>query len=145
VGVGDDQLHPGQPTGLERAQQRRPEGTVLGVADIQAEHFPAAVGGHPGGDDDRPGDHPAVHAGLEVGGVQEQVREGGVGQRTGPEVGDLGVQLGADPGDLRLGDPSVHAQGLDQVVDLAGGGAVHIGLHDHCQQRSIDPAARLQQ
>jgi hypothetical protein len=78
VGVGDDQLHPGQPSGLERAQERGPEGAILAVAHVQAEDFPAAVGGHPGGDDDRAADDPAIHAGLEVGGVQEQVREAGV-------------------------------------------------------------------
>jgi hypothetical protein len=80
VGVGDDQLDTGQPSGLERPEERRPEGTVLAVADVQAEDFPTAVGGHPGGNDDRTADHPAVDPGLEVGGIHEQVREGGVGQ-----------------------------------------------------------------
>jgi hypothetical protein len=68
-----------------------------------------------------------------------------VGQRAGPEHRDVGVQLGADPGDLGLGNAGVHAQGLDQVIDLAGGGAVHIGLHDHRQQGPVDAPARLQQ
>jgi hypothetical protein len=31
MGVGDDQLHPGQAAGLERPQERRPEGTILAV------------------------------------------------------------------------------------------------------------------
>jgi hypothetical protein len=77
------------------------------------------------------------------GGVDEQVREGGVGQRAGPEGGHLAVQLGADPADLRLGDARVDAKGLDQVVDLASGGAVHVGLHHHRQQRPVDAAAGL--
>ena len=47
VGVGDDQLHPGQPAGLERAQERRPEGAILRVTDIQAEDLAAAVGRDP--------------------------------------------------------------------------------------------------
>src|SRR3712207_6000032 len=33
VGVGDDQLGAGQPTGLERAQERGPERAVLRIAD----------------------------------------------------------------------------------------------------------------
>jgi hypothetical protein len=39
VGVGDDQLHPGQAAGLERAQERGPERAVLGVANIQPSTF----------------------------------------------------------------------------------------------------------
>jgi hypothetical protein len=145
VGVGDDQLDAGEPAGLERAQERGPEGAVLAVADVQAQHLPTAISGHPGGDHHRPGDDPAVHAGLEVGGVNEHIREAGVGQGAGPERGHLGVELGADPGDLALGDPAVDAQGLDQVVDLAGGGAVRIGLHDHRQQGPVDAPTGLQQ
>jgi hypothetical protein len=64
-------LHPGQPSGLERAQERGPERAVLAVADVQAQHLAAAVGGHPGGDHHRAADDPAVHAGLEAGGVDE--------------------------------------------------------------------------
>ena len=36
VGIGDDQLHPNQPTGLYAAQERGPEGPVLAVADGEA-------------------------------------------------------------------------------------------------------------
>jgi hypothetical protein len=145
VGVGDDQLDAVKPAGFERAQERGPERAVLAVTNVQAEDLSAAVGGDAGGDHHRAADHPAVHAGLEVGGVQEQVREGGVRKRAGPEAGDLGVQLATDPADLGLGDPGVHAQGLDQVVDLAGGGAVHVGLHHHRQQGPVGAAAGLQQ
>jgi hypothetical protein len=71
VGVGDDELDAGQPTGLERAQERRPEGAVFGVADVQAEDLLATVDDDPGGDHDCTADHPAIHPGLEVGGVHE--------------------------------------------------------------------------
>ena len=71
VGIRDHQLHAGQPTGLEAAQERGPERTVLAVTHIQPEHLPTAIGGHPSGDDDCAGDDPAVHAGLEIGGVDE--------------------------------------------------------------------------
>jgi hypothetical protein len=36
-------------------------------------------------------------------------------------------------------------QGLDQVVELGGGGAVPIGLHHHCQQGSVNAAGWRQQ
>ena len=49
MGVGDDQLHPGQAAGLERAQERGPKGTVLGVANGEAEDLAAAVAAHPSG------------------------------------------------------------------------------------------------
>jgi hypothetical protein len=49
VGVGDHQLHPAKPAGLQAAQERRPEGTVLGVADGEAEDLAAAIPTHPGG------------------------------------------------------------------------------------------------
>jgi hypothetical protein len=78
VGVGDHQLDAMKPASLQAAQERGPEGTVFGVAHVQAEHLPAAISSHAGGDHHRAGDHPAVHPGLEVGGVHEQVREGGV-------------------------------------------------------------------
>ena len=52
VGVGDDQLHPGQAAGLQRAQERGPERPVLAVADVHAQDLTAAVSGHSDGDDD---------------------------------------------------------------------------------------------
>jgi hypothetical protein len=77
--------------------------------------------------------------------ARDTTREGDVGQRPAAEGGHLTIQLATDAGDLRLGDPGVHAQGLDQVVDLAGGGAVHIGLHHHRQKGPVDPSAWFQQ
>jgi hypothetical protein len=41
-----------------------------------------------------------------------------LGQGAVAEGGDLGVQIGADPGHLGLGDAGVRAQGADQIVDL---------------------------
>ena len=43
MGVGDDQLHPGQAAGLERAQERGPERPVLAVADIETQHFASSI------------------------------------------------------------------------------------------------------
>jgi hypothetical protein len=144
VGVGDDQLHPGQPTGLERPQERGPERAVLAVAHPKAEDFAAAITTHPGGHHYGLGDDPAVDPGLAVGGIQEHIREGLAGQGAVPEGADFGVQVGADAAHLALGDAAVGTQGADQVVDLAGGGAVHIGLHHHRQQRPVDATVWLQ-
>jgi hypothetical protein len=121
VRVGDDQLGAAQPAGLEGAQERGPEGAVLAVADRAAEHLPVPVGGHAGGDDDGLGDHPPVDPGLAVGRVEKHVGERGLGQRAVAEGGHFLVEVGADPGDLGLGDAGVRAQRADQIVDLAGG------------------------
>jgi hypothetical protein len=124
VGVGDDQLHPGQAAGAQRPQERGPERAVLAVADLEPEHLPVPVGGHAGGDDDRLGDDPVIDAGLAVGGVQEYIPERLPGQAAVAERGHLGVQVRADPAHLGPGDAAVSAERFDQVVDLAGGGAV---------------------
>jgi hypothetical protein len=68
VGVGDDQLlHLSQPTGLQTAKERRPEGPVLAVADGEAEHLAAPIPAHPSGHHHRLGDHPAVDPCFESG------------------------------------------------------------------------------
>ncbi len=51
--VGDDQPHAGQPAPFQGGQEAAPEHLVLAVAHVQAQHFPAAVGGDPGRDHDR--------------------------------------------------------------------------------------------
>jgi hypothetical protein len=79
VSVRDDQLDALEAAGFQAAQEGGPEGAVLGVADVQAQDLAAAVGGDASGDHHRAADHSAVDAGLEVGGVHEQVREVGVG------------------------------------------------------------------
>jgi hypothetical protein len=91
VGVGDDQLHPAQPTGLERPEERGPERTVFGVADREAEDLAAAIPAHPSGDYHGLGDHPAVDPGLAVGGIHEHIREALAGQRAVPERADFAV------------------------------------------------------
>jgi len=145
VGVGDDQLHPGQSTGLQAAQERGPERAILAVTDGEPEDLASTVAAYPGGHHHRLGDDPAVHPGLAVGGVHEEVREGLAGQGAIPEGRYLTVKVGADPAHLGLADPAVSTKRPDQVVDLAGADAVQIGLHHHREQRLIDPATPLQQ
>ena len=145
VGIGNDQLHPTQAARLERAQERCPERAVLAVPDGEPEHLAPPVGADPGGDHHGLGHHPVIDPGLAVSGVEEHIRELLLGQRSVAERAHLDVEIGADPRDLALGDPGVGAEGLDQVVDLAGRHAVQIGLHHHREQRLVDPAAAFEQ
>ena len=107
VSVGDDELHPGQSTGFQRAQERGPEGAVLAVADGEAEDLAAAIPAHPGGHHDRLGDDSAVDPGLAVGSVHEHIRELLAGQRAVPERRDLLVKVGTDAADLALAEATV--------------------------------------
>ncbi len=86
-----------------------------------------------------------IDPGLAVGRVEEHIGEPLIGQRPVPEGAHLGVQVSADTGDLVFGDRRIGAQRFDQIINLAGGGAVQIGLHHHREQALIDPAAPLQQ
>jgi hypothetical protein len=145
MGIRDDQLHPAQPAGLQRPQERGPERPVLAVADIKPQHLPMPVRGDAGRDHDGLRYHPVIDAGLAVGGVQEHVPERLPRQRPVPERRHLGIQIRADPADLGLGDTRVGAQRLHQIVDLPGGGAVQICLHDDGEQRLVHPPPPLQQ
>jgi hypothetical protein len=55
-----------------------------------------------------------------------------------------GVELGADPAHLRLGDPRLQPERDDQIVDLPGRDAMDVGLDHHREQRPVDPAGPLQ-
>jgi hypothetical protein len=55
------------------------------------------------------------------------------------------IKVGTDAADLALADAAVSPKGPDQVVDLAGGHAVQIGLHHHREQGLVDPATAFQQ
>jgi hypothetical protein len=87
VRVGDDQCHPVQPAGLERAQEPGPKRAALAVPDVEPEDLAAAVGADPGGDHHGLGGHPGAAAaavpadpGLAVGGIEEHIGEGDLGQ-----------------------------------------------------------------
>jgi hypothetical protein len=80
VGIGDDQLHALEPAGLERAQERRPEGPILAVTDGEAEDLAAAIAAHPGGHHHRLGDDAAVDPRLATGRVDKDVGKDLAGQ-----------------------------------------------------------------
>jgi len=135
---------PARPAFLQVGEEAAPEHLVLGVADVEAEDFAAAVGGDSGGDDHGHRDHLwGGVADMQVGRVEVDIGELGVVQPSGAERGDDLVQPGADPRDLGLGDPGVDPQRGDQVVDGSGGDPADVGLHHHRIQGLVDPAASL--
>src|SRR5512135_769743 len=85
-----------------------------------------------------------VEAHLAVGGVGEQVGEGGL-ERPLRARGHLGVERGTNPADLALAHPDEPAHRRDHVVDLAGAHPVDVGLGDDGVQRPVDAPARLEQ
>jgi hypothetical protein len=118
VGVGDDQLDAGEPRALsERRNAVQKEPSSLSPTSRPSTSRPLSAV-TPVAITTALGDHPAVDAGLEVGGVQNQVREGGVGQGAGAERGHLGVQLATDPGDLGLGDAAVDTRSSTLRVEV---------------------------
>ena len=56
---------PASPRALSERRNAVGERAVLRIADGEAEHLPVPIDGHPGGDDDGLGDHPAVDPGLQ--------------------------------------------------------------------------------
>ena len=61
---------------------------------------------------------------LGIGGVQEDIGVGGVGERSRAERLEFFVLLSADPRHLGLRDSGVDAERLDKVIDLPGRNAV---------------------
>jgi hypothetical protein len=75
VGVADDQPHAGETAGSERAQEARPEGAVLGVADRETQDLPVTARGDSRGDHDCLGHQLCSLVGLDVGRIEEQIRD----------------------------------------------------------------------
>ena len=145
LGVGDHQLHAIQSAGLQGPQERGPESVVLAVADIEAQDFPPPVRGHAEGDHDRLGHDPVPDTVLAVGRVEEHVRVVHGREVPVPERADFVVQVLADPGHLGLGDPGLGPEGLDQIIDLAGGDPVQVRLHHDSVERLVHAAAAFEQ
>jgi len=74
VGVAGYEFHPREASGYQRAQKRRPEGTVFAGNHIESQdlHF-AGLCVHPDGYDHRCCGHPAILAGLDVSSVDPDV------------------------------------------------------------------------
>ena len=145
MGIGDGQVHSRQAPNLEAGEELAPELERLRVAHRRTQHLAGALDRHSGRHDKGPGEDMCSQPDFAVGGIEVDVREGGVRQAPFPESGDLVIEAGADPGDLRLRDSRRHAQCGDEVVDTTSGHPVHVGLDDHGVQCLVDPPAVLEQ
>ena len=77
-----------------------------------------------GRDDDGAAHHATTHPSLDVGGVEKEIGEVGGVEGTSAKGLEFLVHRRADPRDLGLGDPRVHSQGGDEVVNLSRGDPV---------------------
>ena len=145
VVVRDHELDPTEPPSPQALEERHPEGLVLGVSHLDAEHLPVAVGGDAGGHHDGPRDHPAPDPALHVGGVGEDVGELHVVEGAVSELLELLVEPRKDPAHLGLGDPRGHPEGLHQLVDPPRRDPLDVGLHDHGEQGPVDAPAALKE
>ena len=109
-GVTDDEPDPDEAAGGQRAEERQPVGTFVatGRGDLHAEHGPLAGRADPDRDESRHAHDPATLADLVVQRIERDVRIAGRVERPRVEGVDLGVEPGADPGDLapaQIGHP----------------------------------------
>lgn len=133
VRIGDDELHPREAAGNEPAEEGGPVGSVLRGADVTAKNLASAIGVDARGDDHGHLDDPPLLADALREGVHPDVAIRTGIERALQEGADLPVQLGADAGYLARRD-ALAAQGADEVIDAAGGDALHVGrLHDGVQ------------
>ncbi len=98
--------------------QGGPEHFVFGVAHIEIQDLTVSIGGDTGGDDHGPGDDPVVFVAVDIGGVDERVRELDVIQAPVTERGDFLVELFTDPAYGRLRDLRVDSESPHQVIHL---------------------------
>jgi collagen type II alpha len=140
MGVGNDQLHPGQAAGDQPAQERQPPGAVFGGGDVQAEDFPVPISVHPGREQGVHVDHPAVLADFHRESVDPHERVGAGLERAGPERSDLGIEVGGHLADLRARqrlDPEL----LGQLLHPPGRDPEQIRGRDDSDQGLLGPAA----
>lgn len=143
VRVAHHQLHASQPTFDEASQECEPEVSVLATACVDAHQLAVAVVVEGVGDHHGVRGDASTLPDLQVGGVQPQI-EVAPRERTLTESLDLFVEPGTDSADFALRE-ILHAHGLDEVLDLAGTDAVHVGLLDDTHERLLRPAPGLEE
>jgi collagen type II alpha len=144
VGVGDDQLHPGQAAGDQPAQKRQPPGAVLGGGDIQAEDLPVPVGVDPGRDQRVHVHHPPGLAHLHRERVHPHERVRPLIQGALAERADLGVEVGGHLADLRAGQ-RLHPELFGEPLHPPRADPEQVGGGHHGDQGLLGPAAVSQQ
>jgi hypothetical protein len=91
------------------------------------------------------GDDAVPDPGFAVGRVEEDVGEVLGGKSAVTKLDDFRIQARADAGYFGLRYPGVRTECFDEIIDLAGGDAVDVGLHHDREQCLVDAAAALQQ
>ena len=142
MGIGDDQLDPGQTAAFQHPQEFEPEGFRLRGADLHTQHLAPAIGVDGHGDTDRDGDDAPVLPAFDIGSVDPEIRPIALDRPLQEGLHPV-VDLLAEPAHLALGDAG-HAHRLDQIVDGARGDALDVGLLDHRGQGLLGHPAGLQ-
>src|SRR6185312_8258695 len=142
VRIGDHELHAPQASAGQRAQEARPERLRLRGADRHAEHFPSPVGVHGYGNYYGHRHDPAGLPHFQVRGIDPQVRPVALDRAIEERMHAL-VDLRAQPRDLAFADPA-HPHRLHQLVDRAGGDALHVRFLDHGGEGLLGGAPRLE-
>lgn len=119
VGIGDDQLHPGQAAGAQAAQERQPAGAVLLRAHVAAEDFAVPLGVDADRDQAGDVDGAAVFADFHRQRVQRHERVMALSRGRPAERFHLRVQVLGHLRDLRLRQPG-HTELLDTQEKLRG-------------------------
>jgi hypothetical protein len=127
VGVGDDQLHPRQAAIVELGQQVAPGGLRFLRADGDRQELPVPVQADAVGHQRRDVLNLPRPAGVEEGGVQEEVRDRASDGRL-PKVLDLGAQRLRGPAHGGAAHVLTHER-LGDLADVPRRGAVHVGGH----------------
>ena len=141
--IGDDELDAAQTPARKAAQELDPEGFGLAMADGHSQHLAPSIGIDAHRDDDRHRDNMMAAPGLDVGGVEPDVRPVAL-ERPRQKGANPLVDLGTEAGDLALADP-FHSHRLDQVVHRPGRYALDVGFLDHRGQRLLRHPPRLQE
>ncbi len=117
----------------------------LAVAYGNAEHLAVAEGIDADRHHHGPRHHlqVAAEAAVEVDGIEVDVGEADMVQRSAQKGLHLLIEPLADAAHLRFGDAARPAQRLDKGFDLAGRDVAGVGLHHHGVEGLVEPPTRL--
>ena len=131
MSIRDYEFHDCEAAVLQAGEEGGSEHGVLTVNDVSTEDLTASLGRDTRGDHDRTGDDLMIHPRLDVGRIQEHVREPHVVEGLLAHGRDLPVDVRTDPQHRRLRHARLSPESLDEVIDLPGRRAGHISGHDH--------------
>ena len=144
--VADDEPDPDEPPSGQRTEERQPVRALVaaGGGDLDPEHRALAGRADPDRDEGRHRHDPATLTDLMVEGIERDIGIAGRVEQARAEGVDFGVEPGADPGHLALGQVG-HAQRDHELLDPARADAADVCLLHDRQQRPFGAPARLEQ